>query len=463
MTAKEVSFTGPGAFSEKTREHIVRTVYAVVSGLLTRLNLPCPGFSISAVNLGAASFDHRGLTISGFSADAPIFLAMAAAALKMNVPTDFLCTGHIASPDGDIRMVGALPAKLAAASADRSIKRFAYPDPTADGSLRLMLGPQEVAEVDAALAEAKRSLSLIPVKDVADLLKGAFSLEQLVLASLQNGYFGAETTSADLPAPLDRAAEHLKSDLKNRFWSALETRLLAGRDAEAKYLIEAFVHYHLACEEYPSAFGKRFLGLLASIPPATRRLKLKFPLLSASVTIDLARFAQPADQPDVLFMLKAMNGEVSTSTKPEVRPDPNPTSPRSVSDSILEELISLIGTESLAERINIPVDSARAVYILDSVLARTYEDFNDTVTSFAAHLLRRVHGADGSVPAEAFSAEAFALLERAFARKGGSKGALLEAQTGCQGWLTLRSGCHDRTVQGGAAGERGQSSAHRGL
>lgn len=432
---QEVIFTGPGQFSERTQEHITQTVYRLVTALASHLGVPCCGLELSAVNLSAASWDQRGLTISGFSADAPIFLVMLAAVIGLEVPVDFLCTGHIASSDGDIRMVGGLPTKLAAASQDKTIRRFAYSDPMADGSLEPMLTPQEMQEVLAALAEAKRSLALYPVKDVADLVRVSFRPEELALASLRKGYFNAEGLPVKSSSPLARTATHLMSGLQSRFWSALESRLLAGQDAEAKVLLDAFVNYHIGREEYPPSFGKRLQGILSSLPTSTRRLKIRFPLLPSSLGFGLAHFARSEEHPDAVIMLKAFNGELNGASRHLENSQESPTLSGKVSDNTLADVISLINENSLAERISLPVDSARASYSLDSVLAQSHEAFNDTITAFVVHLFRRVRGVDVNEPIQAFSAEAFALLERTFAQHGGVKTALAEAQTGTKGGM----------------------------
>lgn len=432
---QEAVFTGPGKFSERTQEHITQTVYRLVSALASHLGVPYPGLELSAVNLSAASWDQRGLTISGFSADTPIFLAMLAAILGLEVPADFLCTGHIASSDGDIRMVGGLPAKLAAASQEKTIKRFAYPDPMADGSLEPMLTPQEMHEVLAALAEAKRSLALYPVKDVADLVSVSFPPEELVLASLRNGYFNAKGLPSKSSSPIARTATHLMASLPRRFWSDLESRLLAGQDTEAKVLLDAFVSYHIGQKSYSTGFGKRLQGILTSLPASTRRLKIRFPLLPSTMGFRLASFASSEDHPDAVIMLKAIQGELDGNSRHSDRYKEASTPDSLASDSILRDVISLINENSLAERISLPVDSARASYSLDTVLAQSHEAFNDTVTSFVVHLFRRVRGVDVSEPVQAFGAEAFALLERTFAHGGGIKAALLEAQTGAKGGM----------------------------
>lgn len=432
---QEVVFTGPGQFSDRTQEHITQTVYRLVSALASHLGVPCPGLELSAVNLSAASWDQRGLTISGFSADAPIFLATLAAILGLEVPADFLCTGHIASSDGDIRMVGGLPAKLAAASQEKTIKRFAYPDPMADGSLEPMLTPEEMQEVLAALAEAKRSLALYPVKDVAGLVGASFHPEELVLVSLRKGYFNAEGLPAKSSSPLYKTAVHLTSGLPARFWSALESRLLAGQDTEAKVLLDAFASHHIDHDTYPVGFGKRLQGILTSLPASTRRLKIRFPLLSSTRGFSLASFANSEDHPDAVIMLKTIQGEPDGTDRRYGRPSDGSSPGYQAPDSGLRDVISLINENSLAERISLPVDSARASYLLDTVLVQSHEAFNDTITSFVVHVFRRVRGVDVNEPVQAFGAEAFALLERTFAHGGGVKTALLEAQTGTKGGM----------------------------
>ena len=433
--SKGLELCGPGKFTGKVESHINQTVVPLLADLLASLDLSLPGFQLSAVNLGAASWDQRSVEISGYSADTPIFLAMLAAVLGLNPSEDFLCTGHIASIDGDIRMVGFLAEKLAAATDEPSIKRFAHPDPMGDGSLDHMLDPGEIQALQAALAAAKQSLLLNPLKDVADLIEAAFSQEQLVLSSLWNGYFGNTGSEYDSASPLKRATDHLLTGLSGRFWSTLETGLLAGRDDKAKILLNAYISFHLAKEQYPRNFGSRLKGILSSIPASTRRLKLGFPLISSTKAFELTRFAKNEDHPDAVTMLKVLNGEVGRTDRTYEPLQKNSCGPSCVSYQTLDNVISTINKEALAQKIGIPLDSARASYSLDSVLVDSHEEFNDLVDSFVLHLMRRLRGLEMNMPAGSSNAESFALLERAFARDGGVKGAMLEAQTGVKGGM----------------------------
>jgi len=428
-SAEKVRFTGPGIFSEKTQSHIMQTVYPTVESLLSRLGINCPSFILSAVNLGAASWDHRGMVISGFSADAPVFLAMLSATLEVRVCQEVLCTGHIASLDGDIRMVGSLPHKIRAAFSDESIRTFVYPDPTADDSLDPMLSREEIQEVDAALAHAKQSLKLFPVRDVAGLLERAFSDEEWVLAALRKQYFARSIDPLNSESPLERAASFMTRDLQTRFWPAVETRLFAGEGKQAGHLLESYVEFYITRKTYPEGCGENLFSLISSLPPSTRRLKLTFPLLSLARGFDLARYAAASDHKDVAVLVKALNGDVAKDV----------ARTRSLSnkspDSALHTVVALISEDSLVERINRPIDSARASYSLESVLIQDFETFNDQVISFYIHLIRRVRGAGHLQRTEVLDAEAFDLLERAFSSNGGAKGALLEARMGTRGGM----------------------------
>jgi len=428
-----VVFQGPGRFVKKTRDHISETVYPTVHNILEGLGLICPGFMISAVNIGAASWDHRDLSISGYSADVPVFLAMLTAGLNIMISDEILFTGHLASTDGDVRVVGSLPAKMAAAESDESIKTFLYPDLRNDGSLNPLLDEEEIEEVQGAIAKAKRSLQVVAFRDLADLLRAVLPDDQLILAGLRNGYFDHEPSRPGEDGPVARAVEFLRSDLEKKFWSVLERSLMGAQSDKGYLILKTYVGLHLERKLYPAHFGSKLFQLIVSLPPHTRRLQLHFPLLPMADCIKLAQHASEEEHADVKALFKAISGEVA-------RDVPKPSKSESSSqggkdDQKLTAVLSLINSESLTARINLPIDSARAAFQLDSVIAESHEVFNETVTSFFCHLIRRVRGMGEPAYLDASGGEAFALLERTYTRKGGLKGALAEARGGFQGGL----------------------------
>lgn len=429
-----LEFHGPGVFSDRTRSHLDQTVFEAVRSIMSDLGLPCPGFMVSAVNLGAASHDNRELVVSGFSADTSVFLSMLSAALGLPLPADLVSTGHLASPEGDIRMVGSLPTKLAAAEIDSGITAFLFPDIRKDDSLKSLLSESELDAIEAALAKAKRSLRLIPVSDATELISHAFTERDLVLASLRHGYFSASSEAGLTGDSLSRTAVILASDLAARFWSVLEQDLSGGRSNKAAELLKAYLDHHVHQKVYPNDLGKRLHQILVSLPSHTRRLKLRFPLFPVIRCIELAQFAAGDQADDVTVLLKAINGDDLARSIPPVT-ESGEVIERKTADQKLRVVLDMISAESLTQRIKRPIDDARAAYQLDSVIADDHEAFNETITSFFIHLIRSVRGLIGPVEPELSGAEAHALLRRTFTRQGGYKGALAEARSGYKGGM----------------------------
>ena len=76
-------------------------------------------------------------------------------------------------------------------------------------------------------------------------------------------------------------------------------------------------------------------------------------------------------------------------------------------------------------------------YLPGSIIADTEEDFQETVTTFYLHLLRHTRKVSDTVDAMAAGAEAYALLDKAFAKQGGVSAARAEAKSGINGGLRL--------------------------
>jgi hypothetical protein len=433
-SGERVQFTGPGTFERKTSEHIVEVIVPVADNFLRGLNLPERCFDISVVNLDATSIMDVGLNISGFSTDVPILLAILSASLQMAVPEDVVSTGHVASPDGDIRIVKNIPAKLAAAVKADSIHRFIHPAITQESSLD-SLSPKEKQSADDALVRAKRDIRTVGVRDIGELVQGVFSEEQAVLASLKQGFY----TVPDSPTGetgIGRAIQFLAQNNERRLWTVLEHQLLQGRDDDARDLLLALAQFQIDRKTYPKNLGRGLLRLIQSLPPETRRVKIRFPLLPMSECIQLSQFAKESDHEDVRLLFRAAFGE---KILPPVRVG-NLTEPGEDADinhdnGILQAILSEISAETLTNKIGLPIDTARAVYIMDSVTVKDYKEFNETIVSFYLHLIRHVRKLAEPVDLEAAGRDAFDLVEKAFSRKGGLLAALAEAKTPVRGGL----------------------------
>jgi|APSaa5957512622_1039677.scaffolds.fasta_scaffold24816_1 hypothetical protein len=429
---KPLHYSGPVRFTDKTVEHVEEVVLRILNSILTPMALRRQSFDMSIVNLSAASVNDIGLNISGFSGDCAVLLAMLSASLQMEVQSNIVSTGHIASPAGEIRMVKGLPAKLEASINSDSVNTFIHPALDSDSSMKL-LSPTERERAADALMRAKRALKIVSVRDINELVQAVFTDEQIVLASLRKGFYDGYDSRPEGNTPALQASNFLTRDNEHRFWTVLERRLLAGRSFDTKELLHALTQFFLLRNVYPKEIGNQLFKLIASLPPETRRFKTIFPLLPIQECIRLSQFAMETDLEDVLLLFKSVSGEgpvplrIHTDTKEAKRVESG-TDP-------LQLILSEMDTDHLTSLIGLPIDSARAAYIMNSVTLESYDQFIDSITSFYIHIMRHYRKISEPVDPNAAGSEALKLLEEAFSKEGGLKGALAEARHGTKGGL----------------------------
>ncbi|MFC1814049.1 hypothetical protein ACFL03_15300 [Thermodesulfobacteriota bacterium] len=423
-------------FDEKTKKHIIETILPTANGILKALGLPEKCFELSVVNLGAASIVNIGLSISGFSADVPIALALLSADLQLAVPNDFIFTGHVASPVGDIRMVKGIPAKVTTAIEIDAITTFVHPALDQDNSLG-SLTSAEKQRVSDALTKAKRDIRTIAVSDISDLVREVFSDEQVVLASFRNRFYKA-SVPLSVDSPVVRAVKFFVKGNEQRFWKVLENQMLAGKNDKVKELLLTLTSFHIHRKTYPKGLGSSLLKLVHSLPPETHRLKIDFPLLAMTECIKLGQLAHESDHEDVRLLFSASFGDKAWHSTQKVDWQVSSETLAGAQDErILQSILSEIDSEALAKFIGQPIDVARATYIMDTVIVKSSDEFNHTIASFYVHLLRHTRKVPIPVDFKAAGAEAFALLERAFSQKGGLPAALEEAKNAINGGLRL--------------------------
>ena len=335
-TTQQVSFSGPVGFSAKTKSHIETLLWPLAQFILSQLNIQSFGIEVSVANLGLSSLQDRGIRVSGFSLDFSIFLAILSAGLKVPVRNNLAFTGHIASADGQVSMVKAIPSKIEAAVKDTKIDCLVYP--SIDASIN-ELAPQTKTQIETALAQSKNNIRCMAVEDVGDLVQHAFAETHVVQASLKNGYFGKNLIRTETIGT-EKAISFLASDLEQRFWHALRTHLSFGQSSKASPLLLDHIEFHLRKEMYPKNAGKKLYQALAAAPPFTRRHKLKYPLCPIMTCIQLGLYAEESDSDDFLFLLKACSGE---NVGPHENVTDNTEQPKSSqSDPVLETILSEI-------------------------------------------------------------------------------------------------------------------------
>jgi len=427
-----LSFVGAVQFSASTRAHITGVILPIVDRILEQLRLATPSFEISAVNVGAASCHELGTEVSGFSADAPVLLAMLSAALEIPLRDDFVATGHIASTHGDIVAVKGIPAKLEAAIADRSVRRFLYGGFERDRSLEV-LSPREKDAAMAAIMRACNAIETKAIYGVDELIAEALSEDAILTSSLENGFFHRLPKAELTGDPIARATSFLRNGHDRRFWDLVQRDLSTGECGRAVHFLEIYAASFLGRDQYPMGFGARLLRLVCAVPPTIRQRKLTYPLLDLGRCVELVRLASPSDFADVPLLFDAVRGKVPGDDRLAVQQRELSTS--TLTDCELFDAVTAeIGETSLTHKFDIPIDSARASFVLASSTVGSHDEFLGIVESFFIHLQSHMDP-DAVTTSDLQQArkEASRLLKRAFWNHGGIRGALARAQAGVDG------------------------------
>ena len=424
-------FGGNVELSGSIKNHIGETILPIINNITNSLGLSPKNFEISAVNLGAASSLDIGMNISGFSADVPMFLGMLSAGLQIPLAEDFLATGHIASVEGDISAVKAIPAKVEAVKADKTIRRFIHPDLDNDLSLAT-LTPLEKNRGIKAIMAANAFVRTKAVEGIDELIREVFTEEGIVLASLREGFFGISKIPDQFNNPVKDCVSFLALRNDKRFWEILQRYFLAGECEKGRELLQAFAKFHIVRQLYPANIGAMLSSLICSLPPAVRRLKTCFPILDTNVCIMLTTFAKDPDFDDVPVLFDAAQGK---HLKQRAHIAPTPECDRTeTSDSTckaFDEVVAMINEQAFAQKYGIAIDSARGSFVLNSIMVDSYDEFADTIVSFYVHLKRHINPTPvQSVDMDQSRDDATALLERAFHTKGGCEAAYTQSIEG---------------------------------
>jgi hypothetical protein len=434
-TAREprLRFSGPVRLGDVTREHVNDVLVPIVDQVAVGLGLEPCGFDIAIANPGAVALQDGKTSVGGYSADVPLLLGMLAARLGMELPADLIGTGHISSRGGEITPVRSIPAKLEAIAADASLKRCVVPDWDRDPSLQA-LTPQERERVAGAIAAAKERLRIMPVGNVAELVRCVYAPAQLALAALRGDYFDRVPRAA-ASDPVAAAVRHFLGGNAKRFWTALATELQQGVSVTAVDLLAARAEYELRRRTYPSGLGYRLHALVAGLPPATRRTRIRFPLPGWRGLDDLVRFAEPADYDDVQHLMDAVSGRVSASGPSQRASASSRLDGRVVAADALDVICSEVSAAALAKAVDAPIDDARGSFPLDGVTIRSSGDLLEAVTAYTIHLLHRTGDPEAGMDPNKSGLQALMLLEQIYPGEHGFNAALAEARFATEGGL----------------------------
>ena len=427
-----VKFHGSLRLDRATVKHVRTVVYPLVEAICKALGVEAGCFVINGTNLSAASNMGLGVDISGFSADLPLALAMLAARLQFELPSDTVFTGHIASSRGEVRQVRQIPAKLAAAVIDPTVDRFICPSPDADSSLQSM-AVRDANEIRHAIDTGKDRIRIHGVRDIAEALSVVLKESDLVHAALRAGHFGRRFRKLTNESPAVSASRHIGRGMRRRFFAVLKRSFQAGQIDEAKTLLQEFVSHHIAKNRYPNGFGNRLYRLLQTLPPHVRQL-VTHPIISVDLCAELSSKIEKCDEEDLLelycTMVRGLHpGEALPDAVKRVQ-DRVPNGP-----GLFRIVISEIAPENLTRTIGLPIDAARGCFTVDSPIVQDHQELLDLAATFYRHILYHTGRSSGAGPRTDNAPESLALLERAFARHGGLAEARAQAMTGIHGGM----------------------------
>jgi hypothetical protein len=427
---------GPVQLEPEIVQHLHETVLVFFDLFISELSRTGRGmcFELSFVNLGVAAVYRSKLTITGFSADLGILLALISAALKIPIPEDLVVTGHIADLEGAVRAVHGILAKVTAAGQDKQVQRFIGPDFDADPSLKI-LSPEQRQEAQEAMFQVKGRLNVVTVKGIDEVYRLVFPESAVVMVSLEGDFFETHPTLETEDSPLVRAVAYFTQDNPSRFWKVLEEAVLHARTEEIKRLLSARIHYQVRCKRYPNDFGRRVFSMMRSLPPMIRRTCQDVPFLEKR---DYDRFfllAGESDLEDLYYLLAALTKKVELpSPDPVEKSPPTPTSDAGWEDAV-ERVLRELSQEALAQTIGLPIDMARAGFVLTEVTTNSYDEFFATVVSFFLKLLRVVGAEPTQVDSQVIGPMAAALADRAFKDQGGIRAAFAQVRDGVEGGM----------------------------
>lgn len=433
---KKITFHGPVTLEDKTIVHLETVIYPIVNTISHSLGLPSRSFDISISNVGASSARDLGLKIAGFSADVPFFLSMLSAGIGTGLRQDVIATGHIASLAGDVAPVLGIPAKMDAAVAVGTISEFLFPDIENDMSAALLIPKDELSAARKFFYHYKGEIRLKAIRDIHDAIRAFFTDDAIAMSALVQGFFDGKADAARDNTPLNRSVAFLLDDNENRFWRTVQDLLFRKETEKAQSIIQSFINYHLARERYPHKFGERLYRLAMSLPLLVRKLDGLFPLLSVDQCIALSHHAKPTDHTDVqiLYRLTSPN-EFTKHIADESSEAPDIANEEDPEDRMIRKVLFELSEVSLARKIGMPLDDARASYLPGAITIKDAFEFNQAITSFYIHLMRHTQSPEGHVSWDAAASEALNRLEDSFRNRGGYATALTEAKTGIKGGL----------------------------
>ncbi len=432
-SANRIEMIGPVNFSDTSRKQIDEVVLPLVDRIVGSLGVPQHSFEITLVDLDATSMLEHPTEISGRSMELSVFLALLSCTLNLPIRDEILCTGHIASIDGDIKMVRSIPAKLNAAVMEKTIETFIHPSLDNDNSVSSLLDESEIINVEHAINLHKDKINIEQVGDIASLLKKVFSDYALITASLSNDYFTTQFEHTPRNPINVRISEFFCKDLEIRYWQVFQSLIQSGKFDTASTLLSNRMAFQIKEGEYPDNFGQMVMQVMRTIP-SSFLTQLPDGFIAIQTWTQLIQFAREDQLNDVYLFLQAINPNYWPSL-PKTELDTQTASQTTITKEVVELVLNQISRKNLSKQIGRPFYNANSKFFHLLVVVESTEQFHQCVDSFYLHLMTHTRNSNSNVLPMSVQSDANDLLERAFSNNGGIVAALDEAKEGYKGGL----------------------------
>ncbi len=197
-------------------------------------------------------------------------------------------------------------------------------------------------------------------------------------------------------------------------------------------LIDEFCSYYIRSKRYPESTGAKLSSILASVPRHIKAEEKYYPLCNPELCIKASQFAGGNDFDDVAKLLNivmGINQSWPMTAKPQLITEPD-------SGTAFDQVLSRLNQRSLAERIDIPVDTARACFFMEKSTAASYEQFLEIIKAFMIHLRCHVDKTNiDSLDTDTCTNDAIELLDRVYKTKKSLRIAFLQASEGINSGL----------------------------
>lgn len=428
--SSRLSYSGSVKFNQKVQDHLKSVILPQIDEILIALQIPKQSYEITVVNPGATTSSDLLTSISGFSIDFAVYLALLSISLDLPVKRGLAVTGHISSSAGDVSPVSSMAEKCLAVLEDEGVHEFVFADIDVDDSFQL-LKPEEYESHLASIRSLYGQKRTWPVKSLLDLVSKAFDTKSNVLSSLNLGYFGFLNRGI-LGERFNSIVHELAKDSDKRFWRSLEDSLFEKKIEDTKKLIQAYASFHINSERYPIDFGSKIRTLLISTPKSLTAVPNFLPLLPKANYIKLIQYTTEEDHEDISLLHDAL---YLTHSKDSNVPAPEVSDNQSVgSEALLDTIAKQIEAEYYNSQATRIYDEARIRFIWESVVVSDHTEFVDFLTSFYTHMIRHTAEFVGKPEVKELQAEALMHFEKLYPGKE-YKIALAHAKSGTQGGL----------------------------